>query len=112
MAEEKVQGTVVEEVKAEEVKGKVKGKGKGKGGKAKAKATGTGIQINGVKGGVVTVKDLEGHFGLKAKVIRRYLRKMGESTKPRGPQRYEWDLTSTELAAIYQNLDKVAKAGK
>ena len=103
-AKEMVQAEVVE---TKEVKGKAKGKG-GKG-KAKAKKV-TGIQINGVKGGVVTVKDLEGHFGIKAKVIRRHLRKMEESTKPRGPQRYEWDLTSEELAAIYQNLDKVAKA--
>ncbi len=60
---------------------------------------------------IVTVKDLESEFGLKGKVIRRYLRQMEENTKPRGPQRYEWFENSDELAEIRKNLQEItAKA--
>ena len=60
---------------------------------------------------IVTVKDLESEFGLKGKIIRRYLRQMEENTKPRGPQRYEWFENSDELAAIRKNLQEItAKA--
>lgn len=57
--------------------------------------------------GIITVKDLEQEFGLKAKVIRRYLRKMEESSKPRGPEKYQWDSKSKELKIIRKNLEAV-----
>jgi len=60
-----------------------------------------------VETGLVNVKDLEAEFGLKAKVIRRHLRKMEESTKERGPSRYEWETKSAELAAIRKNLKAI-----
>lgn len=59
--------------------------------------------------GLVTVKDLEAEFGIKAKVIRRHLRKMEESTKARGPERYEWEVKSPELKAIRTKLATLAK---
>ncbi len=62
------------------------------------------------KTGIITTEHLEKEFGMKAKVIRRYLRKMEESSKPRGPQRYEWDATSKELAKIRKNLEAVVLA--
>ena len=58
--------------------------------------------------GLVTIKDLEAEFGLKGKIIRRHLRKMEESTKVRGPQRYEWEPKSTELKAIKAKLTIIA----
>jgi len=60
--------------------------------------------------GIVTTKHLEEEFGIKAKVIRRYLRKMPESTKPRGAERYEWEAGSKELKAIRTNLEAIKAA--
>ncbi len=60
--------------------------------------------------GIITTAHLEKEFGMKAKVIRRYLRKMEESSKPRGPQRYEWDATSAELKKIRKNLEALVDA--
>lgn len=60
--------------------------------------------------GIITTAHLEKEFGLKAKVIRRYLRKMDESTKERGPTRYEWDAGSKELKAIRKNLEAIVDA--
>lgn len=60
--------------------------------------------------GIITTSHLEKEFGMKAKVIRRYLRKMEDSSKPRGPQRYEWDAKSKELAKIRKNLEAVILA--
>lgn len=59
--------------------------------------------------GVISVKDLEEEFGMKAKVIRRYLRKMDESTKPRGPEKYQWDANSKELKAVRKNLQAISE---
>jgi len=56
---------------------------------------------------IITVKDLESEFGLKGKIIRRYLRNMEENTKPKGPQRYEWFENSEELASIRKNLQEI-----
>lgn len=60
--------------------------------------------------GIITTAHLEAEFGLKAKIIRRYLRKMDESTKPRGAQRYEWEASSKELKAIRANLEQIKAA--
>jgi len=89
-------GKKVEEVK-EEAKPKAKPKAKRKA-KQKRKYHTKGI---------ITTEHLEKEFGMKAKVIRRYLRKMDESTKPRGPQRYEWEANSKELKAIRKNLEAI-----
>ena len=60
--------------------------------------------------GIITTHHLELEFGMKAKTIRRYLRKMADSTKPRGPQRYEWEANSAELKKIRKNLEAVKES--
>lgn len=54
---------------------------------------------------IVEVKDLEAEFGIRAKVIRRHLRSMEESTKPRNSEKYQWWEDSEELATIKKNLE-------
>ena len=55
---------------------------------------------------IVEVKDLEAEYGIKAKVIRRHLRQMEESTKPRSSEKYQWWEDSKELAEIRKNLEQ------
>ncbi len=56
---------------------------------------------------IVGVKDLEKEFKIPGKTIRRYLRKMEENTKPRGPEPYQWKEGSKELKAIRANLKAI-----
>ncbi len=56
---------------------------------------------------IVEVKDLEAEYGIKAKVIRRHLRQIEESTKPRNSEKYQWWEDSKELAEIRKNLEQI-----
>lgn len=61
------------------------------------------------KARIVGVKDLEKEFGVPGKTIRRYLRRMEENTKPRGPEPYQWYENSKEFKAIKEKLAEVVK---
>lgn len=97
---------VIEDLAAEGITAKVDKKPKtAKTKKSKTPKTPTDKKEN--TSGLITVKDLEKEFGIKAKIIRRHLRKMEESTKERNSTRYEWDPKSEELKAIRKNLKAI-----
>jgi len=56
---------------------------------------------------IIGVKDLEEEFGIPGKTIRRYLRKMDENKKPRGPEPYQWNHDDEDLKKIRQNLKEI-----
>jgi len=58
---------------------------------------------------IIGVKDLEEEFGIPGKTIRRYLRKMDENKKPRGPEPYQWNHDDPHLKQIKKNLQEIAK---
>ena len=65
------------------------------------------VETSKSKKRIVGVKDLEKEFKLPGKTIRRYLRKMNENTKPRGPEPYQWFEDDKNYKAIRENLKAI-----
>ena len=65
------------------------------------------VETSKSKKRIVGVKDLEKEFKLPGKTIRRYLRKMNENTKPRGPEPYQWFEDDKSYKAIRENLKAI-----